>query len=177
MCWLCEIFSLRAAFWNQLTSTSLTLSNTLSRCVLKHTHTPSVQTASSFPSVVPLAEYMKKRDGQLAFTHPTILCGQWTEIISFTFNQYCQGPRGWVARWAPRWIDVPPRSRVNDKQRIFRWVPWVGGGETSRRSQGRPSRAWADVHAHKQQLTHWDQQSQPWRETFVRCDQTGDEQI
>lgn len=92
-------------------------------------------------------------DGQLAFIHPTILCGVWTEIISFTFNQYCQGPRGWVARWAPRWIDVPPRSRVNDKQRVFRWVPWDGGGKTSRRSQGRPTRS-SHVRAHKQQLTH-----------------------
>lgn len=102
--------------------------------------------ASSFPSVVPLAEYMKKRDSfpsdeRLAFSHPTILCGLWTEIISFTFNQYCQGPRGWVARWAPRWIDVPPRSRVNDKQRVFRWVPWDGGGKTLRRSQGHPTRS------------------------------------
>lgn len=145
------------------------------------THTPSVQMASSFPSVVPLAEYMKKEtfpsDGQLAFTHPTILWGQWTEIISFTFNQYCQGPRGRVARWAPRWIDVPPRSRVNDKQRIFRWVPWDGGGETLRRSQGRPSRMWADVRKHKQQLTRWDRQNQSWCETFVRYDQTGDERI
>lgn len=102
------------------------------------------------PTAVDLAEHKKKDSsaGQLAFTHPAILCGLRVEMISFTFNQYCQGPRGSVARCAPPWIDAPQRSRVNDKQLIFRWVPRDGGGKTSacsRSSQGRPTRSW---HAH-----------------------------